>query len=212
MSTLKALRLCSRALTIWMSLPSARSARLCACRREGGRDNARALLHRVGLRPWSRAYSRSARPVCDCVRCSRRSSGVPTATTCPPASPPSGPRSMSQSLARITSRLCSITTSEWPASSSLRSARMSLAMSSKCRPVVGSSKRKSVPLLGQHLATAAGTLGGIGQKAGELEALRFAARKGRDGLPQAHVLEPHIHDGLQHGSRRGRGRRRRLPR
>ncbi|MDT4840474.1 hypothetical protein FQZ97_742990 [compost metagenome] len=53
---------------------------------------------------------------------------------------------MSQSLARITSRLCSMTMSEWPASSSLRSARMSRAMSSKCRPVVGSSNRNSVPL------------------------------------------------------------------
>ena len=35
--------------------------------------------------------------------------------------------------------------SEWPASSRRRSARISLAMSSKCRPVVGSSNRKSVP-------------------------------------------------------------------
>ena len=39
-----------------------------------------------------------------------------------------------------------MTTSEWPASSSLRSARISLAMSSKCRPVVGSSNMNSVPL------------------------------------------------------------------
>ncbi len=38
-----------------------------------------------------------------------------------------------------------MTSSEWPASSSLRNARISLAMSSKCRPVVGSSKRKKVP-------------------------------------------------------------------
>ena len=39
-------------------------------------------------------------------------------TTSPPASPPSGPRSMIQSQARITSRLCSMTSREWPASSS----------------------------------------------------------------------------------------------
>ena len=38
-------------------------------------------------------------------------------------------------------------TSEWPASSSLRSARISFAMSSKCSPVVGSSNRNSVPFL-----------------------------------------------------------------
>ena len=37
--------------------------------------------------------------------------------------------------------------SEWPASSSLRSARISLAMSSKCSPVVGSSNRNSWPFL-----------------------------------------------------------------
>ena len=40
-----------------------------------------------------------------------------------------------------------MTISEWPASSSLRSARISLAMSSKCSPVVGSSNRNSVPRL-----------------------------------------------------------------
>ncbi len=38
-----------------------------------------------------------------------------------------------------------MTMSEWPASSSRRSERISLAMSSKCRPVVGSSNRNSVP-------------------------------------------------------------------
>jgi hypothetical protein len=37
-------------------------------------------------------------------------SGVPWATSRPPASPPSGPRSTTQSAALITSRLCSITT------------------------------------------------------------------------------------------------------
>ena len=66
-------------------------------------------------------------------------------TISPPASPPSGPRSMSQSAERITSRLCSMTSSEWPILSSLRNARSSLATSSKCRPVVGSSNRNSLP-------------------------------------------------------------------
>ena len=55
--------------------------------------------------------------------------------------------SISQSAARTTSKLCSMTMMEWPASSSLRNARISLAMSSKCRPVVGSSNMKSVPRL-----------------------------------------------------------------
>ena len=99
------------------------------------------------------AYSRSANAVCD-VRCAITCSGVPSATSRPPASPPSGPRSMIQSAERITSRLCSMMMSEWPASSSLRSARISLAMSSKCRPVVGSSNKNSVPLLGWRRASA----------------------------------------------------------
>src|SRR5207253_8210813 len=50
-----------------------------------------------------------------------------------------------QSAARITSRLCSITSSECPALKSLRKVRSSFATSSKCNPVVGSSKRNSLP-------------------------------------------------------------------
>ena len=75
----------------------------------------------------------------------RPRAGVPATTSCPPASPPSGPRSIIQSDERITSRLCSMTSSEWPILSSLRNARSSLATSSKCRPVVGSSNRNSLP-------------------------------------------------------------------
>ncbi len=135
MSTDRCLRLCSRALTISMA----------------SRPGAGATAYWAGFSrtasaagPSAVSYAASAAPVCEPF-ISRTCSGVPTATTWPPPSPPSGPRSITQSLARITSRLCSITTSEWPASSSLRSARIRRAMSSKCRPVVGSSKRKSVP-------------------------------------------------------------------
>ena len=45
-------------------------------------------------------------------------SGVPVATTVPPACPPSGPRSITQSAALITSRWCSISTTVCPASTS----------------------------------------------------------------------------------------------
>src|SRR5229473_1670136 len=90
------------------------------------------------------SYSRSALPVCE-FGCFATSAGVPVQTTAPPASPPSGPRSINQSAARITSRLCSITTSECPAAISWRKAESSFATSSKCRPVVGSSNRKSDP-------------------------------------------------------------------
>ena len=40
-----------------------------------------------------------------------------------------------------------MTMSEWPAAISRRNAPRSFATSSKCRPVVGSSKRKRSPLL-----------------------------------------------------------------
>ena len=69
----------------------------------------------------------------------RSAPGVPSAITWPPREPPSGPMSISQSAVLITSRLCSITTTVLPASTSRPSTPSSLRMSSKCRPVVGSS-------------------------------------------------------------------------
>ena len=52
-------------------------------------------------------------------------------------------------------------------------------------------------LFRQRLAAGAAGLGGVGQKAGELETLRLAAREGRHGLAQAHVFQTHVDDGLQ---------------
>src|SRR5665213_487033 len=66
-------------------------------------------------------------------------SGVPAATRHPPSSPPSGPRSITQSAHLITSRLCSITSTVFPRSTSRCSTSSSLRTSSKCSPVVGSS-------------------------------------------------------------------------
>src|SRR6185437_9431556 len=79
-------------------------------------------------------------PVCDFLL-RAIASGVPVATISPPRAPPSGPRSITQSAALITSRLCSITIKEPPASMRRRKAASSLLTSSKCRPVVGSSNR-----------------------------------------------------------------------
>ena len=56
-------------------------------------------------------------------------------------SPASGPRSMTQSAVLITSRLCSTTMTVLPRSTRRLSTSSSLRMSSKCRPVVGSSRR-----------------------------------------------------------------------
>ena len=58
-------------------------------------------------------------------------------------------------------------------------------------------KHEKRALARQTLAALGGTLGGLGQKARQLEALGFAARQGRHRLAQAHVFQTHIHDGLQ---------------
>ena len=71
-------------------------------------------------------------------RSRRRRRRARTARPC--GSPPSGPRSMIQSAVLITSRLCSITSTVLPWSTSRDSTVSSLRMSSKCRPVVGSSR------------------------------------------------------------------------
>src|SRR5690606_20982093 len=66
-------------------------------------------------------------------------SGVPVASTWPPPDPPSGPRSITQSEDLMTSRLCSMTMTVFPLSTSPFSTSSSLRTSSKCSPVVGSS-------------------------------------------------------------------------
>src|SRR5439155_5345576 len=82
---------------------------------------------------------RRNRPVCERLFCAT-SSGVPAATICPPPSPPSGPRSISQSASAIKSRLCSMTMTEWPASTRRCKTSTSRRTSAMCRPMVGSSR------------------------------------------------------------------------
>ena len=65
-------------------------------------------------------------------------------------------------------------------------------MSSKCSPVVGSSKMKSVP---SHA--------GLRQMRRQLHALRFAARKRRRRLPQPQIAQPDIVQHLQLCTSRG---------
>ena len=86
-----------------------------------------------------RKHRASHCPVCD-SGAAAICSGVPAATIPPPRRPPSGPRSMIQSAAFSTSRLCSITSSDPPLSINWRSAESNLLTSSKCNPVVGSSR------------------------------------------------------------------------
>ena len=96
---------------------------------------------RAGLAGAGRGSSMCRRnwPVCDAAT-SMTCSGVPSATTVPPPAPPSGPMSMIQSAVLITSRLCSMTMTVLPLSASEWSTPSSLLTSSKCRPVVGSSR------------------------------------------------------------------------
>ena len=70
----------------------------------------------------------------------RRRSGVPAATTRPPASPAPGPRSITQSAPATTPMSCSATTTVLPASTSRCSCRSSSSTSAGCSPVVGSSR------------------------------------------------------------------------
>src|SRR5207244_8251933 len=65
------------------------------------------------------------------------SSGVPSATISPPSSPPSGPRSTIQSAVLMTSRLCSMTITVLPTSTSRWSTSRSRSTSAKCSPTVG---------------------------------------------------------------------------
>src|SRR6267154_262052 len=58
----------------------------------------------------------------------------------PPPSPPSGPRSMIQSACFITSRWCSMMRTVLPRETRRWRTSRSLRTSSKCRPVVGSSR------------------------------------------------------------------------
>src|ERR1700720_4052328 len=91
---------------------------------------------------------------------------------------------MSQSAVLITSRLCSITTTVLPAATKPCSTCSSLWMSSKCRPVVGSSRMYR----GRPVA----------QLAGQLDALGLAARQGRRRLAHLDVIEPDVVQRLQH--------------
>src|SRR5204862_1664291 len=89
----------------------------------------------------ARHYVRSRRywPVTDAATRATLS-GVPWATTRPPASPAPGPKSMIQSARFTTSRWCSITSTVCPAWTSRSSTRHRVRTSSRCRPVVGSSR------------------------------------------------------------------------
>src|SRR5690606_36276019 len=93
--------------------------------------------------PCSSKNAASAAPVCE-AGVAWTCSVVPCTTSRPPPEPPSGPRSTIQSASAIRSRLCSITTTVCPASTSLCSTRISFSTSAMDRPTVGSSSTYSV--------------------------------------------------------------------
>ena len=101
-----------------------------ASRRTRRRTAARAARRAGPARGTRRSPSRGLATV----------SGVPSATIRPPRAPPSGPRSTIQSAVLMTSRLCSMTTTVLPVSTSRWRTWRSFSTSAKCRPVVGSSR------------------------------------------------------------------------
>src|SRR5690606_34237213 len=115
--------------------------------REAGRPAPRQARAARALRPrreaqralLARRRGARARPVWRSATAAT-SSGVPSATMRPPPAPPSGPRSITWSEAAITSRWCSITSTVFPASTRRWSTSRRRRTSSKCRPVVGSSR------------------------------------------------------------------------
>ena len=70
-------------------------------------------------------------------------------------------------------------------------------MSSKCRPVVGSSNMNRLPLRATGWRLALPSLRGLGQETGQLEPLRLAARQRGHRLAQLDVLQADIDDRLQ---------------
>ena len=121
------------------------------CERTAAGDGSQDLLRRFvrafrrrGAARWSRGRSVREQPLEEGPGVARRIGRhllgrARSVTTRPPPVPPSGPMSMTQSAVLITSRLCSITMTVLPLSTRLWSTPSSLRMSSKCRPVVGSS-------------------------------------------------------------------------
>ena len=141
---------CERAC-VAAELPAAGSD--CGLRAGAGRRGSAAGSRRAPLALAARATA-LAGPAGSPLRPSDRAAGTgrcgcpaprPAPPACrwrPPGRPcgrPPGPMSISQSAVLITSRLCSMTITVLPLSTRPLSTSSSLRMSSKCRPVVGSS-------------------------------------------------------------------------
>ena len=152
------------------------------------------------------AVNSSARnlPVCDALHAAT-SSGVPQATTSPPAWPPSGPRSMTWSAVLITSRWCSITTTVWPG---VDQPVQALAAAARRRRGAGRSSAR------RGCRRCASTRCSLLSSVGDLDALRLAAGERRRRLAERQVAEPEIvqHLDLLADRRLVREERRRLPR
>ena len=185
-----ACRLCSRAL--WMTDARSRWRRRTSRRLPAGRRPRRAAdasrpARARQRRSYSRAPGRCARRACASRRpaCRRRRLAAGVAA--------SGPRSMIQSAARITSRLCSITTQRMAGREQLAERAQQLAR--RRRSAGRWSARRTgtaVPPVGRAASGRCdgGLPAALGKKAGELQALRLAARQRRHRLAELHVSRP----------------------
>jgi serine phosphatase RsbU (regulator of sigma subunit) len=121
---------------------------------QGREDDTAVLCAFLSLARSPLAAGRYPGPVLKCsashgpvTLCGSRatSSGGPAARMCPPSGPPPGPMSMRWSAAASRSRSWSMTMIVAPAASSRSNTPASVATSSGCRPVDGSSKTYSAP-------------------------------------------------------------------
>ena len=59
-------------------------------------------------------------------------------------------------------------------------------------------QQKQLAFACQTLAAGGGAFGSLGQMPCDFQALRLAPAQGGHGLPQLHIVQPHIHQGAQH--------------
>ena len=91
-----------------------------------------------------------------------------------------------------------MTISEWPASSSLRKRAHQLGDVVEVQAGGRLVEQEQRALLRQRAGAGADALRRLGEEAGQLQALRLAARERRHRLAELHVLEADVDDRLQH--------------
>ena len=149
--------------------------------REGYVGSAAPAARRAGPAPGTRRWRSPA--------WRRSPRACPPPTISPPRAPPSGPRSMIQSAVLMTSRLCSMTITVLP---------LSTSRCSTCEQLLHVGEVQAGGRLVQQVDRLAG--GAPRQLGGELDALRLAAAQRGRRLAEPDVAEADVHQRLQLGA------------